>query len=283
MGHPGSAECDHFLSTLSSLFARLRLLIAFKKLEGPACVLTFLGIKIDTLSMQLRLLHTNLLEFRTLVRSWLGRKSCSRRELQSLTGKLQHACKVVKPSRFFLCRMFELLGGIGKAHHPVQLNHSFRSDRVWWDTFLESWNGIAFLQLSELKTPDQHLFTDAAGSFGYGGPWDGNWFQYCWSQAFATERIPQQELLLIVMACMLWGRQWQGQHICCHCDNMALVQVVNSGYSMDKQLMRFIGCLFIAAAHWQLLVHAVHIAGEENIAANALSHDNMHLFFQVAP
>ena len=64
---------------------------------------------------------------------------------------------------------------------------------------------------------------------------------------------------------------------------MALVQVVNSGYSTDKQLMRFIGCLFIAAAHWQLLVHAVHVAGEENIAADALSRDNMHLFFQVAP
>ena len=113
VGRLGSAECDHFLSTLSSLFAHLGLQIAFEKLEGLACVLTFLGIEIDTLSMQLRMPHTKLLELCTLVRSWLGRKSCSRRELLWLTGKLQHACKVVKLGRSFLCRMFELLGKIG--------------------------------------------------------------------------------------------------------------------------------------------------------------------------
>ena len=132
-----------------------------------------------------------------------------------------------------------------------------------------------------MKNPDQHLFTDAAGSFGCGGLWVGNWFQYRWSQAFAMERIPQQELLPIVMACMLWGRQWQGQHICCHCDDMAVVQVVNSGYSTDKRLMRLIRCWFFVAAHWKLSVRAVHIAREENVAAGALSRDYMHLFFQV--
>ena len=78
VGHPGSAECDHFLSTLFSLFSRLGLPIALEKLEGPACVLAFLGIEIDTLSMQFRLPRTKLLELRTLVRSWLGRKSCGR-------------------------------------------------------------------------------------------------------------------------------------------------------------------------------------------------------------
>ena len=201
VGRPESPECDHLVHMLTSLFIRLGLPIASEKLEGPACVLTFLGIEIDTLDMQLRLPQAELQELRVLVKSWLGRKSCSRKELQSLAGKLQHACKVVKPGRSFLRRMFELLGGIGKAHHPVRLNHSFRSDLVWWDAFLESWNGVSFLLPTERRTPDQHLFTDAAGSCGCGGLWNGNWFQYRWSRAFYTERIPQQELLPIVMAC----------------------------------------------------------------------------------
>ena len=283
VGRPESDECAYFLSTLTSLCDRLGLPIALEKLEGPACVLTFLGIEIDTLNMQLRLPHAKLLELRALIRSWLGRKACSRRELQSLTGKLQHACKVVKPGRSFLRRMFELLRGIGKAHHQVRLNHSFRSDLVWWDAFLESWNGVSFLQPAECGTPDQHLFTDAAGSFGCGGLWNGHWFQYRWSDAFRMERIPQQELLPIVIACMLWGRQWHGQHIRCHCDNVAVVQVVNSGYSTDKQMMRLIRCLFFVTAHWQLLVRAVHIAGDKNTAADAVSRGNMDIFFQVVP
>ena len=65
--------------------------------------------------------------------------------------------------------MLELLGGIGKAHHPVRLNHSIRSDLVWWDVFLESLNGVSFLRPAERRTPDHHLFLDAAGSFRCGG------------------------------------------------------------------------------------------------------------------
>ena len=154
-------------------------------------MLMFLGIVIDMLNMQLRLPHAKLLELRALIRSWLGRKACSRRELQSLTGKLQHICKVVKPGRSFLRRMLELLRGIGKAHHQVCLNYSFRSNLVWWDAFLESWNGVSFLQPTEHGTPDQHLFTNAAGSFGCGRLWNGHWFQYRWSDAFRIERISQ--------------------------------------------------------------------------------------------
>ena len=144
VGHPESVECDCFLSMLTLLFVRLSLPIAYEKLEGPGCVLTFLGIEIGTFNMQLWLPCTKLQELKVLVKSWLGQTSCSRRELQSLTGKLQHAGKVVKPGRSFLCRMFELLGGIGKVDHRDRLNHSFRSDLVWWDAFLKAWNGVSF-------------------------------------------------------------------------------------------------------------------------------------------
>ena len=76
------------------------------------------------------------------------------------------------------------------------------------------------------------------------GLWNNNWFQCRCSHVFKTERIPQQELLPIVMACMLWEHQWWGQYICCHCDNAAVVQVLNSDYNTDKQMMRLICYLF---------------------------------------
>ena len=94
VGHPDSPERDHFVHMLTSLFIRLGLPIASEKLEGQACVLTFLGIEIDTLDMQLQVPRAKLQELRVLVKSWLGRKSCSRKELQSLAEKLLHTCKV---------------------------------------------------------------------------------------------------------------------------------------------------------------------------------------------
>ena len=51
VGLPESDECTRFLSTLTSLCARLGLPVALEKLEGLTCVLTFLGIEIDTLNM----------------------------------------------------------------------------------------------------------------------------------------------------------------------------------------------------------------------------------------
>ena len=88
VGLPESDECACFLSTLMSLCTCLGLPIASEKLEGPACMLTFLGIEIDTLNMQHWLPHAKLIILRALIRSWLGCKACSKRELQSLTGKL---------------------------------------------------------------------------------------------------------------------------------------------------------------------------------------------------
>ena len=97
----------------------------------------------------------------------------------------------------------------------------------------------------------------ASGVEQFGG---GHWLQLQWAPIFT-----QKELVPIVLACMIWGQQWQGSTIHFHCDNMAVVQVVNSGYSRDKQLMRLVQCLFFIRAAWQIELHVSHIPGLENI------------------
>ena len=55
--------------------------------------------------------------------------------------------------------------------HPIHLNRAFRSDLMWWRTFVEDWNGI-HLQM-------------ASGSWGRGA-WHGcNWFQLQWDERSA--------------------------------------------------------------------------------------------------
>ncbi len=117
VGVPGTGECSAQLMILLSTFDQLSIPVAIEKLEGPATVLTFLGIEMDTTEMVLRLPDQKLQELKQLVASWIGKRSCIKRDLQSLVGKLQHACKVVVPGRTFLRRMFELLSMTAKSQH----------------------------------------------------------------------------------------------------------------------------------------------------------------------
>ena len=190
VGNPHTRDCTVQASVLREVFEHLGIPVAMEKLEGPATVLTFLRIEINTKEMILhlpttkemilRLPTTKLVELQDLVTSWLGKKSCLKRELQSLAGKLQHACKVVRPGRTFLRRVFELLSMTSRKHHHIHLNAMFRSDLLWWSTFLSTWNGVAIIP--EEGDSGIKLFTDASGGIGCGA-WCGNqWLQYKWPQ-----------------------------------------------------------------------------------------------------
>ena len=92
------------------------------KVEGPTAYLTFLGIEIDTTAGILRLPRDKLNQIHNLLEQWAGKKVCTRRELESLIGTLQHACKVVRPGRAFLRRMIDLLRSPQRPYHHTRLN-----------------------------------------------------------------------------------------------------------------------------------------------------------------
>ena len=91
------------------------------------------------------------------------------------------------------------------------------------------------------KSVDHHLYSDATGSFGCGAMWARAWFQLQWPK---DQSIAVKELLSIVMACILWGKEWQNTSVLAHCDNQVVVEMVNSGYSKDTELMQLLRCLF---------------------------------------
>ena len=96
--------------------------------------------ELDTLAMEVRLPEEKLQETQTMVSSWLGKKSCQRKDLESLVGKLAHASKVVQPRKTFMRRMFELLKGTRMAHHHVRLKCSIQGGSA---RFLEEWKADA--------------------------------------------------------------------------------------------------------------------------------------------
>ena len=85
----------------------------------------------------------------------------------------------------------------------------------------------------------------------------------------------------MVLACAVWGPQWFGARVVAHVDNEAAVAVLNSGYSKEAQVMQLIRSLFFIVAYHQISLSACHIPGTLNGAADAISRDNLSLFFSL--
>lgn len=283
MGSAQSSECAKNRHIILSVGGSLGL--PFHKCEGPTCCLIFLGIEVDTEAMELRLPQVKLDNLRSLIKLWLDRKACTKHQLESLIGHLNYACKVVRPGRTFLGRLINLLKET-KAKRPrdfIRLNQEARSDLQWWGTFLPLWNGISMLRPHKRSEPDHEIWSDASGSWGCGALWDLSWFHFQWPAELQPELISTKELIPIVIAATVWGPSWAGKLIRCNCDNQAVVSVINSGYSKDPALMHLLRCLFFISAHFDFSVVATHIAGHRNTLADALSRDNLPLFFSLAP
>ena len=193
-GHPGTNQCVDALTTAIASCNKLGVPLALDKLLGPSTVLPFLGIELDTATMELRLPADKLHNLQSLIKSWQGRKSCTKRELLSLIGHLQHAGKVVKPGRTFVRCMIDLATTAKELHHHIRLNLSFRSDLLWWTTFLQEWNGVGMLSTITHLPPNQHITSDASGSWGCAAFWDTYWFALPWEGAWEKVHITMKEL-----------------------------------------------------------------------------------------
>ena len=83
-------------------FENLGVPVASHKTEGPWTCIAFLGIFIDTGSFELRLPTKKIVCIRALLQSWIHKRACMRRELESLLGHLSHATSVVRPGCTFV-------------------------------------------------------------------------------------------------------------------------------------------------------------------------------------
>ena len=161
LGSPHSQECQANLDTALTVCSTLGVPLAREKLVGPATCLTFLGIEVDTASLELRLPEEKLMALRDTVMDWQGKKCCTKRELLSFIGQLSHACKVVKPGRRFLRRLINLASTARLLSRTLRLNTECRADISWWSTFLLRWNGVSMLWNPCIVQVAGHIYSDA--------------------------------------------------------------------------------------------------------------------------
>ena len=94
--------------------------------------------------------------------------------------------------------------------------------------------------------------------------------------------ISPKELLPILFAVAMWGEHWGGRLMECHCDNMAVVAVVNSGQSQYIDASTAVLVPYGSALPSAYLSNSHPRSGQHN-AADALSHGDLPRFLQVVP
>ena len=143
------------------------------------------------------------------------------------------------------------------------------------------WNGRSLLPE---PLPSVHVLSDASGTWGCGACCNQHhWFQVQWPEEWRQVPIAAKELVPILFAAAIWSKHWAGKHVRFHCDNMAVVAVLNKNAAKDEKLAHLLRCLSFFAAARGFVVSAAHIPGRLNVAADALSRNHLPLFLQSVP
>ena len=262
--------------------AELGIPLAAEKHVSPRTKLTFPGIVLDTAEPTISLPLGKLDEILGITRSFRGKSSCTRLELQSLIGSLSFASKCIPAGRLFTRRLIKLLPT--RRNSVNNLDDEAQQDR--WEECLPKWNGQApFLDPRWLSPAITHLFTDASATLGFGGYFQHEWFNCRWPDSVLSSNpsIELMELFPILVACAIWGDQFYRKRILFHCDNLGTCQAWQNLRSISSPVLALMRRIVCVAAEKNFVLNVVHIPGLRNTTADSMSRFQMSRFRALDP
>ncbi|XP_077775069.1 uncharacterized protein LOC144325502 [Podarcis muralis] len=137
-----TGDCVVLLQAFASLTEELGVPLAAEKTEGPSTQLTYLGILLDTVAQTSSLPADKIITLRRVIEELVPLRKVTLRQLQSLLGHLNFACRVVAPGRPFCSRLARLTSGLQAPQHRVRLSSQVRADLSIWMEFLEEFNAV---------------------------------------------------------------------------------------------------------------------------------------------
>ena len=203
---------------------------------------------------------------------WSQRSRHTKKQLQSLLGKLSFVTACVKPGRIFMARLLNNLRSFSKSRSSCPISDDMRADISWWSSFLPLFNGVSLIKASSCDFSDLHFATDASLTGGGAICLDECFhFQFSPDILTSASHISSLELYTIVVAVQFWAPKLRHRKFIVSCDNQAAVTVINSGSTKDYFMQRCLRQLWFSAAVFDFELQARHIPGVHNVLADALS------------
>ena len=254
---------------------------SLEKALPPSTKMVFLGVLFDTVNLTLSVTPERLSEISLLVSEWLFKNRCCLRELQSLLGKLHFVSACVKPGRLFVSRLLIWLRTFqGNDRLRKKIPAFVKKDLVWWDKFLDVYNGVSMMNFRDWSEPDLHLSSDAC-LVGCGGI-AGNQFFHALFPKFIVKKqlhINALELLSIVVCLKLWAEFFRGLKLLIYCDNASSVTVLNTGACRNTFMQSCLREICFISATYEFEIKGQHVPSEENRLADLLSRWSLDVSF----
>ena len=266
----GKHNCEKHLQAFISLCNDIGVPLAPEKTVGPATILIFLGILLDSIARTASLPSDKLTEYREDIQAVLFRHKLTRNELESLVGKLNFAASVV-PARPFLRRLIDKIYTVRKPFHQIRCTAEMRLDLHTWVTFLQNYNGTTFFRSLGLVASDAiHMASDASHQ-GLGARYGSKWIQARYPQNWTQFHITVLELYPIFILVSMFGHLMKNNNIIYSCDNSGVVSILNRQSSRDKTCMQIMRPLTLQLIEHNINLKAQHIAGKLNIIPDLIS------------
>ena len=256
--------CIQYLNTLISLLRKLRFAINYNKVCGPTQRLTFLGIVMDSVKMTLELPQEKLDELRLLLQKSISCPKLTKRQLQSIAGKLNWATQCVYGGRFYLRRLQSKINSLSSPWHRTRVTAPMRADMQWWLDFIHVFNGTTPMVERRPITP---VHIDACPVAG-GAVYLNDYVYIPWTLWPGTENlhINFKETLSLEPAINKWAPLWSNKKVIINCDNQAAVGIINRGSTSNPLVMASLRRIFWLSAIYNFRIKAVYLPGIENLA-----------------
>lgn len=196
IGKADSSDCLMALNKFIDIANFFGIPLASEKIVFPCTCLQFWGINIDNLNMEFYLPESKITRTKILLLKLLAAKETTIRELESLLGLLVFTSRVITMGRVFSKRLYWTTSGVKSLFAHIRWTKQIKEDLKIWLQFISNFNGHSIRQDKFILTQSLTLYTDAAGSIGYGAFYNGHWSAVRWADIWIQKRFTKNTVLL---------------------------------------------------------------------------------------
>ena len=269
-GAEPAARAEAAFKAVGDLLVSLGLEEAADKASPPGTEMEYLGVTFNSITFKKSIPPAKMAQLKDTLFSWMTKKSCTKRALQSLVGQLLWVARCVEHSRCFICRLLAGLRSLEELHHKLSITSEMHSDILWWYSYIREFNGVSFM-IDPLNITSS--YAGDACKKGAGGYHDD---QY-WSRPLPPHMLGDdppihlKEFHVLLISMRLWGPAWSGQAVELFCDNTATVEVCVNQKPRDPMMAKFLREYLLLVVKFKFYPVLKKISTTDNWIADFLS------------
>ena len=263
-------SCKATMDVLRRVLRELGFRINYKKIEGPTQRINFLGVILDSNTMSVDLPASKCAELKETLSATMNKTKVTKKQLQSLAGKLNWASLCIYGGRFHLRRILDRMNCLQRPHHRTRVTCDMRADITWWLRFMDMFNGtVPMVDYRPVAPVSIDACSEAAGAFFLDSfiytPWASA------GESVQSLHINHKEVMALEPAAHCWAPLWANKLVHVHSDNQAAVAIINKGSCKNPIAMESLRRVFWLSAIYNFRLKAFYYPGCRNILADSAS------------